>query len=351
SGGHSNSASQDIYDIWVVKTDSLGDLQWQRCLGGTNRDNANSIQQTDDGGYIVAGGTGSIDGDVTGLHGGLYSDFWIVKLDSVGVLQWQKCLGGTMYEEAYSIRKLVNGNFILAGITSSNDGDVSGLHGNNLDYWIVKINGSGVLIWQHCYGGTDLDEAYSVDTTSDGGFIITGEVKSFDGNVTGNHGGSEIWVVKLNNFGYLQWQKCLGGSGPEWSSCVIQTQDSGYVVYGETMSNDFDVSGNHGYGDLWVVKLSAPYVGVQEPSHSFEDFSVYENLVGNSIAVGFYAKWNEKVNLQLIDITGRILLQDAFTATIGLNKHRVFTGDLVGGIYFLRLQADGGAVTKKVHVQ
>ena len=104
-------------------------------------------------------------------------------------------------------------------------------------------------------------------------------------------------------------------------------------------------------GDYWVVKLSAPYVGVQEPSDSFQDFSVYHDQFSHSIALSFYANGNEKVNLQLIDITGRILLQDAFSATNGLNKHQIFTGDLGGGIYFVRLEADGGAVTKKVVVQ
>ena len=170
-------------------------IEWQKCLGGTNDDRAYSIQQTSDGGFIVASITGSNDGDVSGNHG--YDDAWVVKLNSSGNIEWQKCLGGTSYDVANSIQQTSDGGFIVSGYTGSNDGDVSGNHGV-YDYWVVKLNSSGDIEWQKCLGGTDYDYAYSIHQTSDGGFIVAGNTASNDGDVSGNHGASDAWVVKLN---------------------------------------------------------------------------------------------------------------------------------------------------------
>ncbi|MGB4230357.1 MAG: hypothetical protein WBJ63_07370 [Bacteroidales bacterium] len=132
---------------------------------------------------------------MSGNHGG--GDYWVVKLDSSGTIQWQKCLGGTDNDEAKSIQQTSDGGYIVAGETWSNDGDVSGNHGI-VDSWIVKLNSSGDIIWQKCFGGTDDDVAFSIQQTSDGGFIVAGGTWSNDGDMSGNHGGSDAWVVKLN---------------------------------------------------------------------------------------------------------------------------------------------------------
>ena len=133
SGNHGDGDA----DFWVVKLSSTGSLQWQKCLGGSRDDSAHSIQQTSDGGYIVAGFTDSNDGDVSGNHGGW--DVWVVKLNSTGSLQWQKCLGGSDFDYAYSIQQTSDGGYIVAGGTYSNDGDVSGNHGD-MDFWVVKLD-------------------------------------------------------------------------------------------------------------------------------------------------------------------------------------------------------------------
>ena len=241
-------------DIWVVKTDLQGNIQWQKCLGGTSGETATSIQQTTDGGYIVAGNTSSNNGDVSGYHGNY--DFWVVKLDSQGNIIWQKCLGGTNSEFAYSIQQTTDGGFIVAGYTHSTDGDVSGNHGDR-DCWVVKLNATGTLQWQKCLGGTSADEAQSVQQTSDGGFIVAGQTISNDGDVSGNHGSKDLWVAKLDATGTLLWQKCLGGTNPDEAQSIQQTSDGGYIVAGITGSNDGDVLGNHGAIDFWVVKLDA----------------------------------------------------------------------------------------------
>ena len=121
-----------------------------------------------DGSYIVSGGTASNDGDVTGNHG--IFDAWVIKISATGVLQWQKVYGGTNFDYFSSIKVTTDGGYILAGETQSNNGDVSGNHGTS-DFWIVKINATGVLQWQKTLGGTLNDYAFSIEKTSDGGFI------------------------------------------------------------------------------------------------------------------------------------------------------------------------------------
>jgi len=248
------SGNHGIVDSWIVKLNSSGDIIWQKCFGGTDDDVAFSIQQTSDGGFIVAGGTWSNDGDMSGNHGG--SDAWVVKLNSSGDIIWQKCFGGTNVDQAFSIQQTSDGGFIVAGGTFSNDGDVSGNHGI-VDSWIVKLNSSGDIIWQKCFGGTDDDVAFSIQQTSDGGFIVAGYTSSNDGDVSGNHGSWDSWVVKLNSSGDIEWQKCLGGTDNDEAKSIQQTSDGGYIVAGETWSNDGDVSGNHGNSDYWVVKLNS----------------------------------------------------------------------------------------------
>jgi len=241
-------------DAWVVKLNSSGTILWQKCLGGTDYDMANSIQQTSDGGFIVAGRTHSNDGDVSGNHEG--GDYWVVKLNSSGTILWQKCLGGTDYDDAYSIQQTNDGGFIVAGGTDYNDDVGSWFHGYH-DAWVVKLTSSGDIEWQKCLGGTDWDEGNSIQQASDGGFIVAGFTKSNDDDVLGNHGGGDSWVVKLNSSGDIEWQKCLGGTNVDYAYSIQQTSDGGFIVAGGTESNNGDVSGNHGSHDSWVVKLNS----------------------------------------------------------------------------------------------
>jgi len=250
TGNHNTTGTYP--DYWVVKLDNIGNIQWQKCLGGTSGEFANSVEQTIDGGYIVAGYATSIDGDVTGNHGNI--DYWIVKLDSIGNIEWQKCLGGTNADMAYTVQQTTDGGYFVAGKTVSNDGDVTGNHGN-YDEWVVKLDGSGNIQWQKCLGGTSAEYANCVEQTNDGGYIVVGETWSNDGDVTGNHGGQDYWIVKLDSSGNIQWQKCLGGTSDEWAQSVRQTNDGGYIAAGFTLSNDGDVTGNHGNWDEWIVKL------------------------------------------------------------------------------------------------
>ncbi len=256
--GSSNSDDGDVSgnhgstDFWAVKLDGSGNIVWQKSLGGSSDDVPYQAIQTADGGFLIGGWTGSSDGDVTGYHG--YTDIWVVKLDSSGERKWQKCLGGSAYDRPYSLIQTTDGGFLIGGYTYSNDGDVTGNHGD-ADIWAVKLDPAGELKWQKCLGGKKSDRLYSLIQTIDGGFLITGDTRSSDGDVTGNHGERDIWVVKLDSSGERKWQKCLGGSADDFSSSAIQASDGGFQIRGYTYSNDGDVTGNHGDADIWAVKL------------------------------------------------------------------------------------------------
>ena len=159
-------------------------------------DEAYAVDQTSDGGYIIGGWTGSADGNVTDYNGN--GDFWIVKLNSSGSMVWQKAYGGTSVEKAYAIQQTSDDKYIVAGYASSSDGFVTGNHGSD-DFWLVKLDGSGDLIWQKTLGGSGLDQAKSIEQTNNGGYIIAGVTSSDDGDVIGNTDEVNVdyWVVKL----------------------------------------------------------------------------------------------------------------------------------------------------------
>ncbi|MBK7386539.1 MAG: hypothetical protein IPI63_07370 [Methanothrix sp.] len=294
-GDMAGSGFHGEFDFWIAKLTSAGAIKWQKCLGGNGSETAYSIQQTNDGGYIVAGDTNSNDGDVIdgGFHGEF--DYWVVKLDGSGSIQWHKCLGGSDYDSARSVQQTNDGGYIVAGMTRSNDGDVAGggFHGG-ADIWIVKLSRNGAIQWQKCLGGSDDDTAESIRMTVDGGFIVTGTTYSHDGDVTGKHNpGSrnpDFWVVKLNSDGAIQWQKCLGGSDYDWGYSGQQTADGGYIFCGNTFSDDGDVIENHGASDSWVVKLNS--VGVIQWQRSLggsrtdEAYSIEQTGDGGYIIAG-----------------------------------------------------------------
>ena len=256
--GHTDSFDGDVTsnigerDVWIIKLNSSGAIQWQKTIGGTESDYAYSFEPTPDGGYIAAGYSYSNNGDVSGNHGD--ADAWIIKLSSSGTIQWQKLLGGSNEEIARSIQLTTDGGYIVAGSSKSNDGNVSGNHGD-ADAWVIKLNGSGTIQWQKTLGGSNEDIARSVLTTADGGYIVTGSAVSNNGDANGNHGGQDTWIVKLSNNGSFQWQKSLGGTANDLANSIQPTNDGGYIVAGQAISNNGDVSGNHGAIDAWVIKI------------------------------------------------------------------------------------------------
>ncbi|HLG36176.1 MAG TPA: T9SS C-terminal target domain-containing protein, partial [Bacteroidia bacterium] len=237
-------------------------IEWQKCLGGSNDDFGSVVRQTADGGYIACGYTWSSDGDVSGLHQslGVYCDAWLVKTDSAGNILWQKCRGGSYGDGFFDVRTTTDSGYIAAGFTWSNDFDVSGNHGvagAQSDFWITKLDSAGELIWQKCFGGSGDDEAKMVQQTPDGGYIVAGTTFSNDGDALGSHGDFDALVFRLDSAGNILWHKCLGGTEEEKIQTVEQEADGGFIFSIFTKSNDGDVSGNHGFGDAWFVKTDS----------------------------------------------------------------------------------------------
>lgn len=234
-----------LFSIIITQAQSI---QWQKPLGGPQFEEGRCIQQTNDGGYIVAGYSHSSIGNRN-------EEAYIVKLNASGTIEWEKKYGGTGNDFARSIQQTADGGYMIAGSTTSNDGDVSGNHGG-ADYWIVKLDAAGTIAWQKTYGGTSYDKAESIRQTSDGGYIMVGYAYSNNGDVSGNHGEADIWIVKIDATGTIVWQKSLGGTRDDFAEKIIQTADGGYIMAGGTTSNNGDVSGNHSLGlDFWIVKL------------------------------------------------------------------------------------------------
>ncbi|HMI06755.1 MAG TPA: T9SS type A sorting domain-containing protein, partial [Flavobacterium sp.] len=302
---------------------AAGNLLWQKSFGGSGNEVAESIQQTTDGGYIVAGLTYSTDVDVSSNHGG--SDYWVVKLSSTGTLEWEKTYGGTNNDSAYRIWQTADGSYVIAGYTASNDGDIVFNHGD-IDYWIVKVNSEGTMLWQQTLGGSDTDYGHTFEPTTDGGFLLIGQSSSNDGNISGNHGALDYWVAKINASAELEWEKSLGGSGFDSAFCIKQTPDNGCIVFGNSSSNDFDVTGNHG-DDYWIVKLAPESLSVADFDKN--KLQLYPNPASTFLNLQLPDGIQpEKINIT--EVSGKIILQQS------ANTNSVNIENLSSGMYFIQ---------------
>lgn len=257
-GGGSYSNDGDVsgnhgdQDFWLIKTDASGNVMWQRSLGGTGLDVCQSLAENSSGELVAAGSTTSSDGDVSFNHG--MNDFWVVKLDSNGTVLWKKCYGGSNNESALSISTSSNG-YLVGGYSSSSDGDLNGNQGYN-DYWILRIDENGTLLYQKNFGGSGSDISYTSVPVPSGGFILCGGSTSGDGDISSTHGMEDVWLVKTDSLLNIEWTKTYGGSNNDRPSCILPCYDGGFLVSGYSYSNDGDVSGNHGTADFWILRLS-----------------------------------------------------------------------------------------------
>ena len=246
-------------DIWVVK---LGNIEWEKTYGGTGNDYGTDIKETTNGYYLEGFVSGTNDGNATGSHGD--DDIWFAKIDTLGNLLWHKCLGGSSLEISDRFTIAADSTIVLLGRTSSSDGDVSGYHtggpGGGVptlykDAWMVKLSFAGDIIWQKCLGGTKNDLLSNVVVLSDGNIIAAGYTISNDGDIIYNHGAEDAWLVKVSKNGELVWQKTYGGSSDDEAGQLKLLDDNSLIFFGQTFSTDGDVSGNHGWSDMWLVKL------------------------------------------------------------------------------------------------
>jgi len=258
--GNKTANSRGGNDYWVVKIDSDGAIQWQKTIGGSAEDRLYSLQQTSDGGYILAGSSSSdISGDKTENSAGNV-DFWIVKTDGVGNIQWQNTIGGSAQDDLFSVQQTSDGGYILGGNSvSSLSGDKSEVCLGSWDFWIIKLNGAGNIQWQNTIGGNSFDVFSSILQTADGGYIIGGYSGSdISGDKIENCWGVfDYWVVKTDSIGNIQWQNTIGGGSRDLLKSIDQTADGGYILAGMSdsyISGDKTESG-FGFFDYWILKI------------------------------------------------------------------------------------------------
>jgi len=241
-------------DMWVINLAENGNTRWAKCFGGSSFDDLKKIIPTDDGGFIILGSTLSIDFDAFGNHG--WYDVLVMKIDSLGNTLWRNVLGGDQYEKAVDVTKSADGSiYILAKTNSNNTGNVTNYKGED-DIWVIKLNNSGVLQWQKTLGGSSSEYPVGIRITNDNNLLILSSTLSNDGDVTGNHGSSDIWLVKLNTSGNIIWQKSFGGTNGDGADEMIEETDGSIVFLGASKSNNGNLTGNKGESDIWVVKLT-----------------------------------------------------------------------------------------------
>jgi len=267
--GYTYSYSYGQYDFAIYQLNSSGNRIWFKHYGGSNYDYANSIQQTSDGGFVVAGHTYSYSyGD---------NDFAIYKLDSGGNKVWFKHYGGSNKDEAYSSQQTSDGGYIVAGSTNSYT------YGNS-DFAIYKLNSSGNKVWFKHYGGSHWDVAYSIQQTSDGGYIVAGYTKSY------TYGEEDFAIYKLNSSGNKIWFKHYGGTSDEGGYSVQQTSDGGYIVAGYTRSYTY------GNDDLAIYRLDSSgnkvwfkhYGGLNVDTA----YSIQQTSVGDYVVAGHTSSYS-----------------------------------------------------------
>jgi len=213
-------------DVWLIKTDANGNKQWDRTFGGGGLDSGRSVQQTSDGGFIIVGYTASFGA----------GDVWLIKTDADGNKLWDRTFGGGGSDSGRSVQQTSDGGFIIVGYTASfGAGDV----------WLIKTDADGNKLWDRTFGGGNLDEGLSVQQTSDGGFIIVGWTWSFGA------GGPDVWLIKTDANGNKQWDRTFGGSDWDEGWSVQQTSDGGFILVGWTWS--FGAGGP----DVWLIKTDA----------------------------------------------------------------------------------------------
>ena len=333
--GSTESFGAGSYDVYLIKTNSSGDTLWTRTYGGTNTDEGNSVQQTLDGGYIIAGTTAS-------FGAGNY-DVYLIKTNSSGDTLWTKTYGGPRYDYGNSVQQTSDGGYIVAGWTQSFGA------GSN-DVWLIKTNALGNTLWTRTYGGTSSDEGYSVRQTQDGGYIVAGLTASF------GVGSYDVWLIKTNASGDTLWTRNNGGSSDDRGYSVQQTSDSGYIITGFTRSFGDSVQvyliktnilgdtlwtrtyGGTAWDEGWSVQQTSDggyiVVGGTESfgAGSYDVYLIKTNASGDTLWTRTYggASWDEGWSVQQASDGGYIIA--GTTASFGAG---------VIDVYLIKTDANG----------
>ncbi len=253
AGNTKNASSKHAGgDYWALKLDSQGTIEWSKYYGGSFTDSPFDAIQTNDGEYIIVGSSDSDDVDITNNIGDY--DFWVIKISNSGAIIWEKNFGGTQIDEARGIVDSGDGNFLIIGDTRSSDIQISNNKGA-ADLWLIKITPSGNLIWEKTFGGSSFDAGRSISKTNNNNFIISGSSRSTDGNLSNNNGRNDAWILKVDSNGTIINQKTVGGLAIDYCYSAIELDDSTIIAVGETSSAEGDILENKGFTDLLVINI------------------------------------------------------------------------------------------------
>ena len=313
-------------DVWLIRLNAGGEKVWERAFGGNEDENALSVKQTANGGFIVAGWSAS------GLSGNKTSpplgreDGWVIRLDAQGNKLWERTFGGASLEYFFQVHELFDGGFILGGFSTSCPNCVNG----EADCWIVRIDGQGNKLWERFYGGTRSEPLFDLQPTSDGGFILGGGSASPPGvnKTSPNFGGYDFWVVRLDGSGNKLWDQSFGGRQDEEVRSLRQTSDGGFLLAGRSYSG---VSGNktspsHGSSDYWLVRIAA------------DGTKLWDKSFGGS-------RNDELYTMSSLPDGGWLLGGESGSLPDGTKTSPYYGGDFPGGDYWVvRLDADANPV-------
>lgn len=260
--GYSSSSDGDSskneggQDFWLVKTDAMGSIQWESSFGFPGRDVALAVDQTNDQGFLVVGEldvtASSGQGSTLSRHAG--GNYWALKLDAEGTVEWSNFFGGTFTDTAFDIVFGENNEYFIIGSSDSNDVDISNNRGV-YDFWIVKIAANGSLLWERNFGGSEIDEARAAVFLENGTVLVVGDTRSTDQNIATNNGGADVWLINIASNGDLLWERTYGGSAFDVGRDICRTAEGNFLIAGSSRSLDGDLSQNNGSNDLWLLQV------------------------------------------------------------------------------------------------
>lgn len=323
--GNKTEDNHGDLDYWIWKMTEKGELEWQKSIGGNGFDLLQSIKNTTDGGFILAGTSSSGNSFQKNEESKGLSDFWVIKLDASGTEQWQRTIGGSGQDELVCAFQTKDGGYILGGSSSSSPSSISNntidakitasaktdLYSKseksrgNMDYWIVKLDRQGVVEWQKTYGGEYADLLRSMEQTSDNGYILAGYSNSpISGDKTeADNGAGDYWIVKLNDSGEIQWQKTYGAEGDDQPYIIHQTAEGRYIAGGNSNSTNAltSLGGIVGNGtDFWVLGLDTEGGVLWSKTFDFGKVDILTSLVENkdhTYLIGGHAKTESRQSL------------------------------------------------------